>query len=192
MIELVAKLFITTIESPLTITLHECSFSCQGYYCLCPHCIAGSRNESRQTRNMNLMCLSHKCDGNQDGQEVSEHTDGGNCNKGEYKESSSGPHKQKEEDVDDTASPARCMPDRESLPLTIIKEMEEMFLRIGFSQTVAMKLVGDQGIDSPLILASLSDEDITTICNVIRRPGGLVSRKLPDRGIQISILVVKN
>ena len=70
--------------------------------------------------------------------------------------------------------------------------MEEMFLRLGFSQTVAMKLVDDQGIDSPWTLASLFDEDIVTICDMIRRPGGLVSGKTLGRGNQISILVVKN
>ena len=52
---------------------------------------------------------------------------------------------------------------------------------LGFTQTVAQKLVGDQGIDSPWTLASLSDDDITTICNVIKRPG-LVSSNMPDKG----------
>ena len=37
-----------------------------------------------------------------------------------------------------------------------------MFLRLGFTQTVTMKLVYDQGINSPWYLASLSDEDIAT------------------------------
>ena len=36
----------------------------------------------------------------------------------------------------------------DGLSLTIIKEMEEMFLRFGFNQKVAQKLVDDQGIDS--------------------------------------------
>ena len=39
---------------------------------------------------------------------------------------------------------ARCAQATESLPLTIDEEMEEMLLRLGFSQTVAMKLVKDQ------------------------------------------------
>ena len=68
-----------------------------------------------------------------------------------------------------------------SLPPTIIKEMEEMYFRLGFNQTVDQKLANDQGIDSPQTLASLSDEDIAAICGMIRRPGGLVSRKMPDR-----------
>ena len=67
-----------------------------------------------------------------------------------------------------------------------------MFFKLGFSQTVAQKLVYDQGIDSPQTLASLSDENITMICDVIRWPGGLVSSTTPVRGNQISILVAKN
>ena len=67
-----------------------------------------------------------------------------------------------------------------------------MLLRLGFSQMVAHKLVDDKGIDTLWTLASLFDEDITTICDVIKRPGGLVSSKMPDRMDQISILAVKN
>ena len=88
-------------------------------------------------------------------------------------------NKQKEEDQDDTAllvwTPARESP----LP-TIVEEIEEMFLRLGFSQPVAMMLVDDQKIDSPRTLASLSNKDINSIHNLIRRPDGLVSGKMPD------------
>ena len=79
-----------------------------------------------------------------------------------------------------------------SQPPTIVKEMEEIFLRLGFSQAVVLKLVDGQGIDSPWTLASLSDEDITIICDIICRPSGLVSGKTPDRGNQISVLAVNN
>ena len=91
--------------------------------------------------------------------------------------------------MDDTMSSARCAPAAESPPLIIVKEREEMFLRLRLSLTVAMKLVNDQEIDSPWTLASLSNEDIATICDEIRRPVGLVSGKMSDRGNQISILV---
>ena len=37
-------------------------------------------------------------------------------------------------------------------------------------------------------LASLSDDDITVICDVTWKPGGLVSGKIPDKGNQISVL----
>ena len=57
---------------------------------------------------------------------------------------------------------------------------------------MTMKLVSDQGKDSPWTLASLSDEDITAICNMIQRSCSLVSEKKLDRGNQISILAAKN
>ena len=79
-----------------------------------------------------------------------------------------------------------------SLPSTIVKDMEEMFLRLEFSQAVALKLVDDQGIDSPWTLASISNEDITAIYDMICRLGGLVSGKTLDRGNQITVLATKN
>ena len=79
-----------------------------------------------------------------------------------------------------------------SLPSTVIEEMKEMSLRLGFSQAMVLKLVDDQEIGSPWTLASLSDEDIAAICIMIHRPGGLVSGKTPDRGNKISVLATKN
>ena len=70
-----------------------------------------------------------------------------NCDAEEDKKSSS--EADKEKDVVQTVLPARCSPAAESLPPTIIKQMEEMFLKLAFSQTVAMKLVDHQGIDYP-------------------------------------------
>ena len=87
--------------------------------------------------------------------------------------------------------PVRCAPATECLPLTIIGEMEDA-PHTRFSQTVAMKLVDDQGIDSLQTSASLFDENIATICHVIKRPGGSVSRKTSDKGNQICILAAKN
>ena len=66
-----------------------------------------------------------------------------------------------------------------SPPPTFIEEMKEMFLMflgLGFSLIVMLKLVHDQGINFPWTLASLF-----AICNMICRPGGLVSAKTPDR-----------
>ena len=79
-----------------------------------------------------------------------------------------------------------------SLTPTIFEEIEEMFLRLGFSPAVVLKLMEDLWIDSPWTIASLSDEDITTICDMIHRPGGLLSGKTLDRGNQISVLATKN
>ena len=87
---------------------------------------------------------------------------------------------------------AACTLAAPNLPLTVVKEMEEMFLRLGFSQAVVLKLVEDQEIDSPWILASLSNDDIAAICDMIHRPGGLVSGKTPDKGNKISVMAAKN
>ena len=89
---------------------------------------------------MNVMNLSWGGEGNQDGQGVPKHPDGDNCAIEKDEESPSGANKQKEEDVDDTLLPMRCTPTTESPPLTILKEMEKMFLRLVFSQTVATNL----------------------------------------------------
>ena len=40
--------------------------------------------------------------------------------------------------------------------------------------------------------SKLLDMAITTICDVTRRPGGLVGRRMPERGNHISVLVAKN
>ena len=57
---------------------------------------------------------------------------------------------------------------------------------------VAKKLMEYQGMDSPGIIASLSDGDITVVCDVIKRPDGLVSGRMSDSGNQISALVAKS
>ena len=100
-------------------------------------------------------------------------------------------NKQKEKDKMITAMPGKSTPASEDSPLTIIEQIKEMFLNLVFSQVVAEKLAYNQGIDSPRILPSLPDEDITMICNVIKITY-LVSSKMPDMGDQISVLVAKN
>ena len=56
------------------------------------------------------------------------------------------------------------------------------------SWTTVEKLVKDQGVDSLETLASLSDDNITSVCNKIRRPNGLSSGRMSNRGIQISVV----
>ena len=65
------------------------------------------------------------------------------------------------------ALPVTCAPALPSPPPIIVKEMEEMFLRLGFSKAVVLKLVDDQGINSQQTLASLYDEYIATVSNMI-------------------------
>ena len=76
--------------------------------------------------------------------------------------------KQKEADVAKIASLARWAMAPTSPSPTITEEIGEM-LRLSFTQRMAMKLVDDQGIDSPWTLASLSDNKIANICDMIRR-----------------------
>ena len=64
--------------------------------------------------------------------------------------------------------------------------------QLDFSQMMTQKPVEDQGIDSPWTMARFSDTDISEICEVIRRPGGLASGKIPNMRNQISVLVAKN
>ena len=80
----------------------------------------------------------------------------------------------------------------ESPPLTFNDEVQMAFVQLLFSQMVVEKLVQDQRVDFPRTLASLSYENITAICYIIRRPGGLVSRRMPDRENEIFVLLAKN
>ena len=97
----------------------------------------------RLTRSTNITSSSSGGDGNQDGQEGLEHPDGDNHDMEKDEESLSGADKEKEEEEVVIVTLGKWTPTTESLPLTIIKEMEEMFLRLGFSQKVTQKLVDD-------------------------------------------------
>ena len=85
-------------------------------------------------------------------------------------QSSSDTNDQREEKEAVIVPPVACTTAETNALPTIVKQMEKMFLGLGFSQAVLLNLVGDQGIDSSWTLASLSVEDIATICNVIHRP----------------------
>ena len=125
---------------------------------------------------------------NWDGWEASKCPEGGNHDEEEHEGSPSGANKQKE-DVNNIMLFAWCTCTK---PTTDHHwQMEEMFLRLGFSQTVAMKQVDDQWIDSPWTLASLSDKYITPMHDVIRSPGGLLSKKVSNRDNLISIMGAK-
>ena len=137
----------------------------------------------RPTRNANLGSSSCGSDSNQDRQEIPE-CQGGYGHGNKDREPPSGADEGKVA----TVVLGSCMPAAECQPLTIKNQMQGMLLRLRFSQTVIQKLVKDQGIDSPLTLASLSDENITVICDGTRRPGGLVSERMPDRWNQSSTL----
>ena len=132
-------------------------------------CITDKEMRLWLTRSANLASLSDGGDSKQTRQEVPECPDGDHHDKDQDKKFLSEANKQKEEEKAAMASLVSCTQAAPSPPPTIIQEMEVIFLRLGFSQTVAMKLVDDQGINSPWTLASLSDEDIATIFDVICR-----------------------
>ena len=146
----------------------------------------------RLNRGINHANSSCEGDGKWARQEVPECPSGDGWKDNGDKKSLSEPNKQKEEDEVVMAPRVTYTPAAPSPPPTIVQEMEEMFLRLGFSQAVVLKLVDDQGIDSPWTLASLYDEDIADICDVIHRPGGLESGKTLERANQISVLAMKN
>ena len=59
--------------------------------------------------------------------------------------------------------------------------MRTMFIRLMFIKTVVEKIVDNQGIDSPETLSSLSDDDIASICDAIKRSSDLVTGEMSDR-----------
>ena len=68
----------------------------------------------------------------QDRQEIPKYQDGDDHNDKEDKETPGGANEEKEEDEVETVMLNRSAPATESLPPTIIEEMEEMFLKLGF------------------------------------------------------------
>ena len=98
---------------------------------------------------MNYVSLSCGGNGNWDRLEVPEHHDSDDHDAKEDKKPLSGVNKEKEEHEAVTVMTGRHAPAAKSLPPMIVKEIKAMFLRLGFSQTVAQKLVDDQGKDSP-------------------------------------------
>ena len=141
------------------------------------------------TRGVNLASLLHGGNSKQDGQEVLKHPDSDDHGMEEEKKSASGANEQKEEDEVETVLLARCVLAMKSLPPTLSKK--QIFLRLGFSQTVTQKLMDDQWIDYPWTLASLSDEDIAAIFDMIKRTDDLVSSKTPNRGNLMFILAAR-
>ena len=61
-------------------------------------------------------------------------------------------------------------------------------MRLLLSKPLTKSLVEDQEIDFPRTLASFSDNNITAICDIIGRCGGLVSQRMLEMEGQISVL----
>lgn len=58
--------------------------------------------------------------------------------------------------------------------MAAIAAMRTMLTRIGFSQVAAQAIVEDQGLDTLSEIKLLTDDEIESLCKVIRRPGGTV------------------
>jgi ribosomal protein S13 len=64
----------------------------------------------------------------------------------------------------------------------------QALIRIGFTQDAAQAIVEDQGIDSLEEIALLKDDEITALCKIVRRPGGVDG----DEGHTVSQKAEKN
>ena len=53
-----------------------------------------------------------------------------------------------------------------------IQSSRSMTVRLGFTETAADKIYSGQGIDSIDEWANLNENDVTSLCRTIRKPGG--------------------
>jgi ribosomal protein S13 len=58
--------------------------------------------------------------------------------------------------------------------MAAIAAMRTMFTRIGFTAATAQAIVEDQGLDNLAEVKLLTDDEIESLCKVLRRPGGTV------------------
>lgn len=70
--------------------------------------------------------------------------------------------------------------------------MRAMFERMGFTNTAAILLTDEQGIDTLLEVRNLKDANIENLCKVLRRPGGQNTSGNPDPGVKVSIRAEEN
>ena len=70
--------------------------------------------------------------------------------------------------------------------------MRAMFERMGLTNTAAILLTDEQGIDALLEVRNLEDANIENLCKVLRRPGGQNTSGNPDPGVKVSIRAEEN
>lgn len=73
-------------------------------------------------------------------------------------------------------------------------EIQAALQRIGFNAPSSREIVVNQGMDQLEEFKLLSDDEVSNLCKVIRRPGGTVgsgTRRMPNPGIQISLKAEK-
>ena len=66
--------------------------------------------------------------------------------------------------------------------------LQAVYIWLDFSPEAAMKLVREQGLDSPERLRVLPDKNVNDICYVMRKPGGKNVDRMPNRGQQVSVI----
>ena len=73
--------------------------------------------------------------------------------------------------------------------------MRQLFVRVGFSDPAAHALVEAQGLDSLDNLRMLQEDDCTTVCKNVRRPGGTINNNdgnpVPNPGTNVSLVAEK-
>ena len=64
--------------------------------------------------------------------------------------------------------------------MAALNAMRTMLQRIGFSAAASQVLVNEQGMDTLAEIQLLSDDEVESLCRVIRRPGGTIPGPNPD------------
>jgi hypothetical protein len=78
-----------------------------------------------------------------------------------------------------------------------LQAMRDMFGRLGVGHNACISIVDEQDIDSLEELQVLKDSEVTNLCKVVRRPGGMVDGPagrpaVPDHGEMISLRAENN
>ena len=80
-----------------------------------------------------------------------------------------------------------------------VAALRQAYVRLGFSNAAAHSITDDQQIDTVIELGLLQDDDIETLCKVVRRPGGTIPNPVgdepqlvPDPGVPVSLRAETN
>ena len=80
-----------------------------------------------------------------------------------------------------------------------VAALRQAYVRLGFTNLAAHAITDDQQIDTIAELSLLQDDDIETLCKVVRRPGGTIPNPVgdepqlvPDPGVPISLRAETN
>ena len=125
---------------------------------------------------MNPWSLFHG--GNQDGQVVNECWAGDNHKEYKNEKSPSKANGEQEEGEIESVEHDNYRSATKSPSPTIKEEIRLMFVKLMFCWITVKILAKEHGMASLENLASLSDDEITSICDLIRRPGGLIIERI--------------